>query len=131
LLHGVDWLLVTEVSEDCNDYIFRVQSKKSDKDIMILGKVSYDLPVDKVQHPRELESSEKKMLMKPYKLPSPNFLMKFKLKLCSTKAMFTSTVALKKRPFVGLTALMPRRRIVLLPKRVPSFISRGAAHQAA
>jgi hypothetical protein len=33
-----------------------------------------------------------------------------------------------KRPFVGLTALMPRRRIVLLPKLVPSFISRGAAH---
>jgi hypothetical protein len=29
---------------------------------------------------------------------------------------------------VGLTALMPRRRIVLLPERVPSFISRGAAH---
>jgi hypothetical protein len=35
---------------------------------------------------------------------------------------------LVKRPFVGLTALMPRRHIVLLPERVPSFISRAAAH---
>jgi hypothetical protein len=33
--------------------------------------------------------------------------------------------------FVGLSALMPRRRTVLLPERVPSFISRGAPHQAA
>jgi hypothetical protein len=23
-LHGVDWLIVTEDSEECNDYIFRV-----------------------------------------------------------------------------------------------------------
>jgi hypothetical protein len=37
-----------------------VQSKKSDKDIMILVKVSYYLPVDKVQQPRELEPSEKR-----------------------------------------------------------------------
>jgi hypothetical protein len=57
---------------ECNDCIFRVQSKKNDKDIMILGKVSYCLPVDKIQHPRELEHSEKKMLMKPQKLP-PEF----------------------------------------------------------
>jgi hypothetical protein len=31
----------------------------------------------------------------------------------------------------SVSALMPRRRIVLLPERVPSFISRGAPHQAA
>jgi len=75
LLCGVDWLIVTEVSKDCNDYIFRVQSKKSDKDILILGKVSHSLPVDKVQHSRELESSEKKMMMKPQKLPPLNFVI--------------------------------------------------------
>ena len=75
LLHGVDWLIVTKVSEDCNDYIFRVQSKKSDKDIMIIGKVSYYLPVDKVQHPRELKPSEKKMLVKQQKLPPLEFVI--------------------------------------------------------
>jgi hypothetical protein len=62
--------MVTRVSKDCNGYIFRVkQSKKSDKDIMILEKVSHYLPVDMVQHPRGQESSEKMMLMKPQKLP--------------------------------------------------------------
>jgi hypothetical protein len=71
-----------------------VQSKKSDKDIMILGNVSYYLPVEKVQRHRELEPSEKKMLMKTQKLPPLNFLIQIKLKLCSTKAMITSTVAL-------------------------------------
>jgi hypothetical protein len=34
----------------------------------------------------------------------------------------------QKRPFVCPTALMPRRRIVLLPERVSSYISRCAAH---
>jgi hypothetical protein len=52
-------------------------------------------------------------------------------KFMSEYEMTPEHTGILKRPFVGLTALMPRRRIVLLPEPVPSFISRGAAHQAA
>jgi len=50
-------------------------NQRSDKEILIFGKVSHYLSVDKVQHPRELEPLEKKMLLKPQKLRPLNFVI--------------------------------------------------------